>query len=324
MSPELLIPIAIFIISLAALIGSAEFFTRAAERIGLHFGIPSFVVGVTIVALGTSLPELISSIVAVNEGSSEIVIGNVVGSNIANIFLVLAFAAIIGKQLKISHELIHVDLPLLMGSAFMLAWIAWDMTITWGEGLLCLAGIVIYLLYTIRSTREENTLNKRIRASLTSLFSKEKSQLGWLPPTILLASAFGIYISAQYTINSIIEISEIMNVGKEIIAMSAVAIGTSLPELLVSFSAAKNGNPEIAVGNVLGSNIFNSFVVVGIPSFFGTLVVPRQILEFSIPVMIVATLLYFFMTQDRQITRYEGSMLLIFYVMFIGKLFHLF
>jgi cation:H+ antiporter len=97
-------------------------------------------------------------------------------------------------------------------------------------------------------------------------------------------------------------------------------LGTSLPELFVSFTAAKKGNPEMAIGNVLGSNIFNTLAVMGIPTFLGTLIIPRSILTFSLPVMILATLTYFFTTQDREVTRWEGFMLIILYVLFIGKL----
>ncbi len=314
---EILIQSAIFVISLFVLIKSADYFTTSAEKIGLFFGIPSFLVGVTIVALGTSLPELVSSIIAAQEGSTEIVAGNVIGSNIANIFLIIGVVAIIAKRMEVTYELIHVDLPLLIGSAFLLAATVWDGIFTWKEGLLCMAGILLYLCYTIVNTKEGHKW-----LDLKSLF-KTKAKLGWHTPTILAISAIFIYLGAKYTIDSIINLSNLLNIGKEIIALSAVALGTSLPEMMVSISAAKKGNAEIAVGNVLGSNIFNSFVVMGIPSFMGTLTIPADILSFSLPMMLMATILYFFITQDKQITRWEGGMLVIFYVFFIGKLFDL-
>ncbi|GAH33655.1 unnamed protein product, partial [marine sediment metagenome] len=121
-----LIWIIVFVVSLFVLIKASDYFTHSAEKIGLFFGIPLFIVGATIVAVGTSLPELISSIFAVLRNSSEIVVGNVVGSNVANIFLVLGIAAIVGRRMKLTYELIHVDLPLLIGSAFLLAVTIWD------------------------------------------------------------------------------------------------------------------------------------------------------------------------------------------------------
>ena len=319
--PELYLQLIIFVISLFVLIKASDYFTDSAEKIGIYFGMPAFLVGVTIVAVGTSLPELISSVIAVMQGASEIVTGNVVGSNIANIFLVLAISAIIGKKLKITHELIHVDLPLLVGSALFLAVTVWDGVFTLGEGLLSLFGIFLYFHYTVRSTIEGKGFFGKTVDKVSDIIPKK---LGVKPVIILIFSTVFIYFGAQYTIESIIALSEILNIGKEIIAVSAVALGTSLPELIVSISAAKKGYPEMAVGNVLGSNIFNSFAVMGIPVFFGPLAVEEKTLTLGVPMMLIATFLYFFMTQDREITRWEGGVLFMFYVFFIGKLFFLF
>ncbi|MBU1992199.1 MAG: calcium/sodium antiporter [Patescibacteria group bacterium] len=307
---DLALWIGMFIISLAVLIKSSDYFTVAAEKIGVCFGIPAFIVGVTIVSIGTSLPELASSIVATIQGSSEIVIGNVAGSNIANILLILGVAAIIGKTLKVSWELVSVDLPLLVGSAILLVAVAMDGEITMLDGILCLLGYLIYLMYTIsaRHLRREKT-NKR--------------KLGWKPPVLLILSAGFIYFSATYTIESIVKLSQLLDIGKDLIAVSAVALGTSLPEMMVSIVAASKGKSEIAIGNVLGSNIFNSFAVIGIPAMIGTLAVPESMIKFTLPVMLVATLMYFFITQDKKVTRWEGSMLVLLYIFFVSKIFNI-
>ena len=141
--------VAIFIISLYVLIRASDYFTGAAEEIGIAFGIPDFVVGVTIVALGTSLPELISSIIAVLRDSSEIVIGNVVGSNVTNIFLIIGITEVVAKKFKIAYELVHIDLPLLMGSALFLTITVWDGRFALFEALLCLVALIIYLLHMV-------------------------------------------------------------------------------------------------------------------------------------------------------------------------------
>jgi cation:H+ antiporter len=315
----LLIWIIIFIASLLVLIKASDYFTGSAEKIGLYFGIPAFIVGVTIVAIGTSLPELVSSIFAVLKGSSEIVVGNVIGSNITNIFLILGIAAIIGKKIKITYEPIHVDLPLLVGSAFLLAVTIWDGIFTLPEAMLCIGCFVLYLLYTKNvEKKHEDVEIKKMKGKL------KKRRLDWKTLVILVVSAFFIYLGAKYTVESVIKLSEILNVGKELIAISAVALGTSLPELMVTVSAARKGRPEMAVGNVLGSNIFNALAVMGIPALIGTLIIPSSILTFGLPMMLIATLLYFFITQDKEITKWEGWLLIIFYVFFIGKLFNLF
>jgi len=316
-----LIWIIVFVVSLFVLIKASDYFTHSAEKIGLFFGIPLFIVGATIVAVGTSLPELISSIFAVLRNSSEIVVGNVVGSNVANIFLVLGIAAIVGRRMKLTYELIHVDLPLLIGSAFLLAVTIWDGIFSFPEALLCIAGIILYLLYTIntKSKHENIEIKKGPNEEV-----KQGRKLDWKTLVILAVSAFFIYLGAKYTVESVIKLSEIFNIGKEIIAISAVALGTSLPELMVTIAAAKKGKPEMAVGNILGSNIFNALAVMGIPALIGTLIIPHSILTFGLPMMLIATLLYFFITHDKEVTKWEGWLLVIFYVFFIGKLFSLF
>lgn len=316
----ILIWIIVFTVSLFVLIKASDYFTDSAERIGLFFGIPPFIVGVTIVALGTSMPEIITSVIAVLKDSSEIVVGNVVGSNIANIFLVFGLTSIIAKKMTITHDLIKVDLPFLVGSALLLAATIWDGVFGRIEALLCLAAMGVYLLYTI-STEEKHKdteLEKELEKKL-----KEKETL-WKAWVILAVSTAFIFLGATYTIESIIQLSGLLGIGKEVIAVSAVAFGTSLPELVVTITAVRKGKPEIAVGNILGSNIFNALAVMGIPALIGTLVIPSSIIAFGLPVMLIATLLYVFITQDKEITNWEGWLLLIFYVFFIGKLFNFF
>ena len=291
------------------LIKSSDFFTDAAEKIGIFLGMPAFLVGVTIVSIGTSLPELASSVIAVIYKSTEIVAGNVIGSNITNILLVLGISAIIGKKLKITWELVHVDLPLLVGSAFLIYLMALDGAFTFFEGIILILGYSVYLNYVVSMQKKHNKKKKKI-----------KQKLGWKTPLMLIISCVFIYIGARYTIESVIELSKLLDIGTEIMALTAIAIGTSLPELTVSIMAAKKGKPELAIGNVLGSNIFNSFAVIGVPALFGTLIVPQNLISFAFPVMIAATLLYFFITQYKEVVKWEGWLLVLIYIFFIGKI----
>ena len=307
---ELVFWAVVFVISLAILIKSSDWFTESAEKIGLSFGMSPFVIGVTIVAIGTSLPELISSIFAIIANSTEIITGNVVGSNIANIFLILGVAAVIAKKdIIIGHELINVDLPLLVSSAFLLTFMLLDGSLVWWEGLILLAGLVIYFAYTLKagSSEDEKAMYKDLDKPSNSTY------------LILLASIFGIFIGAKYTIDSVLALAGILNIGVEILALSVVALGTSLPELAVTISAARKGKGDMAVGNVLGSNIFNTFAVMGISGLITPIIVTQSLLMFALPVMVGATLLYFFITQDRHLTRYECWMLILFYVFFFVK-----
>lgn len=297
--------VTVFVLSLAMLIKSSDYFTGSAEKLGIYFGLPHFIVGVTIVAIGTSLPELVSSLAAVAMGSPEIVAGNVVGSNITNIFLIIGLSGIVGKRITISYDLLRVDLPLLIASAFMLAILAYDGSFSPADGVISIAGLVVYLGYVMTTARDGESRSEQ--------FSLKDA-------AVLAGSAILLYLSAEYTVRSVVEISHALGVGAEVIAATAVAFGTSLPELSVSLMAARRGRAEIAIGNVLGSNIFNSFGVVGISALFGAIVFPETIRSFALPLMIAATLLYLFMTQDRQMTRWEGGMLLIFYVYYLGRI----
>ena len=314
----------LLIVSLYILVKAADHFTDSAEELGLYLGMPAFLVGVTIVAIGTSLPELVSSVIAVMKGASEFVAGNVVGSNVANIFLILGITAIVGKKLKVSYDLVHVDLPLLMGSVFIFALTIYDGVFTLVEAFICLAGMLIYIIYVIKSQRDQSHEARELKKELKKGLKEEKRVFNKRDIVILIVSAVFIYIGARFTVESVLNLSELFNIGKEIIALSAVALGTSLPELAVSIKAARKGQPEIAVGNILGSNIFNVFAVMGVSGLFGALIIPQNIIGFGLPVMIIATLLYYFITQDKEITLWEGLILIIFYILFIGKVFLLF
>ncbi len=307
----------IFIISLAGLVKGSDWFIGAAEKIGIALGIPSFIIGVTIVAVGTSLPELASSIVAVFSGDSSIVTGNAVGSNIANIALVLGLTAIIGKRVSFNVNLMEADIPFLICSAFLLWFIlapnstgVSDVSIF--EASLLIAGLIIFIGYSFSGNDEDEKPIKQKIEPMTYL--------------TLLASGVLVYFGATYTIEAIIKISEMFDIKSEAIALSVVALGTSLPEIVVSVTAMRRGKPEIAIGNILGSNIFNTFAVVGIPGIIAQsrgegLIVPEIITDFSMPMMIAMTLLFFFMMISKTVSRWEGLMLLIFYVYFIVELF---
>ena len=295
-----------FIIGMVVLVKASDLFTEAAERVGLALSIPPFVVGVTIVSIGTSLPELTSSIIAMVVKAPELVIGNIVGSNITNIFLVLGLAAVVGKKLKISHELMLVDLPLFVGSSFMLIATVWDGVLSGTDALFCLAGFIIYLIYTI-STQQETKTKKHKHVNVATV-------------VMLLVSAVAIYVSAKLSVEAVVQSAEILGIGASVVAMTAFALGTSLPEIVVSITAAAKGKAEIAVGNILGSNIFNALAIAGVAGLISPIPVPPIILTFGLPLLFLATLMYFFITQDKRITKWEGWLLLVFYGFFLVRI----
>jgi cation:H+ antiporter len=321
---DLIFWIAVFVISLAILIKASDYFTDSAEKIGLHFKIPAFIVGVTIVAIGTSLPELISSIIAVFASSPEIIVGNVIGSNITNIFLILGITAIVGKKIGLTWELKHVDIPFLVGSSFLLAFVLFDGVIGLLESILLLVVLIVYITYTISSRGRRQKIpgaeiKKEIKKEKSLLAeSKRLSPKVWI---ILILGGVFIFFGAQFTIESIIQLSSIIGVEKGLIALTALALGTSLPELVVSITAAKKGQPEMAVGNVLGSNIFNALAVISIPGIISVVAFAAPIQftfsAFLVGMLLLATILYYFVVEDKQITKWEGALFIAFYIFFL-------
>lgn len=302
---DLLIYFGLFVVSLAVLLFASDKFVGAAEKIGLHFGISPFIIGLTIVAFGTSLPELATSIAAVFAGQSEIVVGNVVGSNITNILLILGFTAVIGKQIKLDFDVMDIDMPLLFASSFLLYFVLYDGVFSLIEAGLFSIGIIVFLMNSLRSEKSE---------------VEDRPSLSVITYVYLVLGGFFVYLSANYTINAITEISKILEVPSDIIALTAVALGTSLPELVVSLAAAKQGKHGIAVGNVLGSNIFNTYAVMAIPRFFGEIIIPDGMVSYSIPFMIATTVLFGVICLSKRISNWEGLMLLVFYGFYISSL----
>jgi len=311
----LIIWIIVFIASLALLVKSADWLLGASEKIGLVIGLSPFIVGVTIVAFGTSLPELISSLVAVFQGVSEVVTANAVGSNIANILLVIGVSAILAKRLTVSKDLIDLDLPLLALGTTIFLITAWDGSITFVESIFLLITYGIYLFFSIVYKDVEEPGDEKVG---------KKPKLETRDFLLLSLGIVGLAVGAKYLIDSVIELSSILNIGAGVITITAVAIGTSLPELLVSAKAALQGKAETALGNIFGSNIFNILVVTGIPGLFATLKIDEQTLAIGFPLLIIATLLFIISGISKRIHVQEGVLYLVIYVMFIGKLFGLF
>jgi len=325
--------IIIFIVSLAILVKGADWLLGSAEKIGLAVGLSPFIVGVVIVGLGTSFPEIISSFVAVFKGVTEIVAANAIGSNIANILLIVGISALIGGRLKVTKSLIDLDLPLLAVSTVLFLGVVWDRQIVFGESVLLLILFVIYPLYTIlyRDNNEEeesdevlpSRVERRKHVSTSRKKSPARPKIAFKDYLFLVLGIAGLIFGAKYMIDSVVKLSELLNIGAGVISLAAVAFGTSLPELLVSAKAAWQKKYEVALGNIFGSNVFNILLVVGLPGLFKNLTLDEKTFTLGVPVMIAATLLFVISGISRKIHVYEGAMYLVIYVFFIGKLFGL-
>jgi cation:H+ antiporter len=299
----------IFILALLGLLFSAKFFTKSAETIGTYFGLPTFVIGVFIVGIGTSLPELISGIISVQKQSSEILVGNIIGANISNILLVTGLAVVINrKNISLNSGYIYIDLHFLVGSFLYFYIIAYDGRIEVVESIFGLLMFTVYSIYLIKGESENNSVkqNKFKHFPVVSFL-------------ILAVSAVGIYFGADFTIASLEKIANDLSIPKSVVALTLLSLGTTLPELAVNISAIKQGKAEMAIGNVLGSCIFNTLVIPPIGSFFGIISVPENLLQLSLPVMAACGLLFYLLTQDKKISIWEGLMFICLYGLFIVK-----
>lgn len=301
----MLVSFLILAASLAALVFASDKFIEAAEKIGLSLGISPFIIGVTIVAFGTSLPELAASISAVYQGTSELVISNVVGSNVTNILLVLGLTALVGKVIKLDFDVMDTDMPLLFGSAFFLFFVASDLKVTTFEAIILLCGLVTFLINSVSDSGGDNLDNEKA---------------GWKAYAMLIAAGVVVYLGAEYTITAIKAISDEMGIAPAFMGETIVALGTSLPEVVVSLAAARRGQHAIAVGNVLGSNLFNTYAVIGIPALLGDLVIPQSVVDFSLPFMVAVTIMFGMICLSKRITKWEGVMLILFYAFYIEQL----
>ncbi len=302
---DILLNLLLLIVSIIVLLKASGWFIDSAEKIGKTFGISPFIIGVTIIAFGTSLPELATSIASVLSGTSEIVVGNVVGSNITNILLVLGLTAFIGKKITLDYNVMDIDMPLLLGSSFFLLYALNDNYISLFESILFLAGLVIFLANSFLGKESEKIDRPK---------TKPRDYI------LLIIGGVLVSIGANYTIVAVENLSQFAGIEPDVIALTVISLGTSLPEIVVSISCIKKGKAAIAVGNVLGSNIFNTYAVMSIPSFFGTLTIPQETLDFSVPFMVMVTILFAIICLSGRISRWEGAMLIMFYVFFIGEL----
>ncbi|MBC7073835.1 calcium/sodium antiporter [Candidatus Parcubacteria bacterium] len=326
----------IFILSLTLLVKSADWFVESSEKIGLALKVSPFIIGVSIVAIGTSLPELASSIAAVLKEAGEVVAANVVGSNIANILLIVGLSAVASGALIVKKSLIDLDAPLLATTTVLFLFISLDKNINLFEGILLIFAFLVYLLSTISQRKEEiitpdlgevisleemiGILPSRVERRRQELKEKLPQKLNFTCFLFLILGLLGLIFGADYTIESLKKMAEILKVPNSLITITALAVGTSLPELVVSVQSALKKKYEIALGNIFGSNVFNALVVIGILALISPLKVDNLTFFIGFPYLIASTLLFVISGISRRIHKWEGAMYLLIYFLFILQL----
>lgn len=308
----------ILIVSIAVLVKASDYFTDFSEKLGLSFGLSAFIIGATIVSIGTSMPELVTALLAMfnpDESLRVFPIDNVVGSNIANALLVIGIGALVVKELKVKKILIDIDLPFFFSSTALFILFIIDGSFTWKEGLVSLLFFIIFILYTANQEKDvEKKLNKNEKA-----YHKKDGHSRTLLVLLIAVSAFFIFLGGKGTVDSVLHLSDLLGFSSSSFTLLIVALGTSLPEIVVSTQAALKGNHSIAIGNAFGSNTFNALLVTGIPSFIAPLEVSPLVVTIGIPFLIVATFVCIFATMDNKVAFWEGCAMLVLYIAFVGN-----
>jgi cation:H+ antiporter len=313
--------ILMLLLGLVFLIGGAEILVRGASNLASAAGVSSLVVGLTVVAFGTSSPEMAVSVMSAYKGQADLAIGNVVGSNIFNVLFILGVSALI-VPLVVAQQLVRFDVPIMIGVSLLLLLMCLDGRVGMIDGLLLTAGVVCYTVFLIRQSRREKSAE--VKSEYENKFAAKPSAAGWLKNiALVLAGLAALVLGSKWLVDSAVVIAKSFGVSELIIGLTIVAAGTSMPEVATSVVAALRGERDIAVGNVVGSNIFNVLCVLGISSVVAPdgIHVSKAALAFDIPVMIavaVACLPVFF--SDYLISRTNGVIFLAFYGAYLSYL----
>lgn len=302
----------ILLMSLYVLVKGADLFVAGAERAGLALGWKPFVVGVLVVGIGTSLPELASSLAGVYSGVPEMVIANVVGSNIANILLVLGVIAFLSGPILIRERLIKTELPIFIIATVHFTAVVFDGVIDRAEGLLLVGTLGAYFWYLLYDSHEAKTD--------VSGSSQTAKRLQLRDILTLLVGLAAVLAGAKFAVDMTVNIATLMGISLTFITITVIAIGTSLPELAVSLQAVRRKQSEMAVGNIFGSSAFNMLAVAGVPALFVSLPAGVEVMTLGLGVMVAASIILFVSGLARQVMRWEGLMLLLFFAFFVGKL----
>jgi len=301
----------IFVIAMGALIWGAELIIQQSEKIALKYNIPEFIIGATLIALGTSLPEMAASIAASMDHKAEIAISNVIGSNILNITLVLASVFLIAGNISPKRDFFAKDSTWALVPVLVFILMILDGVISRFDAILLLLLMGAYLLFLLQDAKS---------IPLEELDEIDVSHFSWIGTVPVLVGAFILVIvGAHFTVESASEIAKSFGISEWIIGIIMISLGTSMPELVVSISAAAKGKVDMAIGNIIGSNLANTTVVLGTAALANPMHINASAYLFDITTMIVATLLLVFLTANKLYTKSAGISLMIILGLFLNN-----
>lgn len=313
----------IFIAGLAALIGGAELFLKGVDHFGIKWRISPLIMGLTVVAFATGAPELAISIQAAANGSADLVLGNIIGSNIANILLILGISALI-KPLAVKLRVVQVDVPIVIAASVLLFVIALDGELTKLDGVWLLLGLIAYSIFTffqIKKERKENREELNLDQEAEHLLSGWKFYVKNIG--LLIIGLALIVQGSGWMVDSAVQIATILGLSELVIGLTIVSIGTSLPEVATSIATIRKGNADMAVANVLGSNLYNILLTLGL-----TIVIAPNLLEVSasaialdLPFMVAVSLACIpIFIAGFDLTKTDGAVFLFYYFSYLTYL----
>ncbi len=307
-----------FFLGLALLTLGADRFVWGAGGIARWLGVSPFVIGLTVVSVGTSAPEMAVSLSSVAEGTTDLALGNIVGSNIGNIGLILGLSALL-RPLQVQMRLLRFELPVLMAAAGLTWLLARDLRLSRGDGALLGLGLLLFIGALARLARRESAA---VRAELIDLAEEEgpHSQAGRRWAFLGLLGGLGLMVlGADWMVEAAVGMARRLAWSETLIGLSIVAVGTSLPELASSLAAARRGEADIAVGNVVGSNIFNLLLILAAAALLQPLPVAPALLRAELPALLLFSLaLGPIAWRGFRVSRGEGALLLAGYLGFMG------
>lgn len=311
---NMLLAVILFFAGLLLLYFGAEYMVSGSSRFALSLGIRPMIIGMTIVALATSMPEMMVSLTAVLKGTSDIAAGNIIGSNVANIGLILGAAALLAPM-KVANNTLKKDIPIMLAASVMLFLFALDGQLGFIDGLILVSGLAAFILYCVFWGRTDGSKGE---PAPDDVVEEEKHHRG-RDIALILIGIVGLGVGAELMVRSAITIARGFGLSDIVIGMTVVALGTSLPELAASMMGAWKGEMDLSVGNVIGSNIFNLLFVLGICSMIRPIPIDAATLRFELPVMLLFSFALLPLIGRRmKLARTEGSLLLIGYLAFVG------
>ena len=300
---EVVIQLALLALGFVLLVKGADWFVEGASKVAEKFGIPQLVIGLTIVAIGTSLPEAAVSVSAALKGSAEITIGNIVGSNIMNVLLILGITSVI-KPIAVQKSTVRYELPFVIAVSALLMGIGYtDRVVGRTDGLILWGLLLCYMVYLLRMAKKGNDTSDEAA-------DESKPMPVWKMIVLIIVGAVMIVIGSDVAVDAATALARIFGMSERLIGLTIVAFGTSLPELVTSATAALKGKADIAVGNIVGSNIFNILFVVGTSALITPVAYAANFFVDSIVCIATVVLLWVLVVKNKRLGRMGGVCML--------------